>query len=76
MSNLAQRRTMTRRFSVAFGFYEPASERLGAAVAHSWGPLVQLVRLGQTWPGVPRNIREAIVAIGLSAARSPASATA
>ncbi len=46
-----------------FGFYESASERLGATLAHSREPLVQLLSLAQTWPKIPKHVREALVMI-------------
>jgi len=47
----------------SFLCYEPARERLGAALAHSGHPLVDLLSLARTWPIVPPGIRDAILAI-------------
>ena len=44
-----------------FRFYEPASERLGAALAHSQEPLVQLLRLTKTWPNIPPTLVKSIL---------------
>jgi len=35
-----------------FAFYEPARDRLGAALAHFQGPMTQLLSLAQTWLSV------------------------
>lgn len=51
----------------SFGFYEPAAQWLGAALAHSEEHLVQLLRLAQTWLRIPLIVREAIVTIAMNA---------
>jgi hypothetical protein len=46
-----------------FGFYEPARQRRGAALAHSGQPLVDFLSLAKSWPCMPQSIRVALVTI-------------
>ena len=52
-----------RKSRLLFESYEPARNRLGAALAHSRQPLVDIVSLAQIWPTIQPAIRAAILGI-------------